>query len=49
MQMFFQFFLNPVKVGNVVSLPHGSVVPVAVNGNVVPVRTIPAPILTFHL
>ena len=35
--------INPLKVGSIVSLPPGSVVPVAVNGSVVPVRTIPAP------
>ena len=39
----YQSTQNPVKVGSIVALPPGSVVPVSVNGSIVPVRTIPAP------
>ena len=33
--------INPVTSGSIVALPPGSIVPVAVNGSIVPVKTTP--------
>ena len=35
--------MNPLEAGSIVGLPPGSVIPVNVNGSIVPVKTVPAP------